>query len=104
MLLRMANWSTKVGNPLVVINIITGAAPAGAVMASHMDVAKIAFTGSAAGGRAVQIATAKSKIKHVSLEVGGKIPAVRWPIHSNQNTVPSLFPQSAILQLLSLAR
>ncbi|KIW96507.1 uncharacterized protein Z519_03576 [Cladophialophora bantiana CBS 173.52] len=66
----------EAGFPPGVINIVIGAAPVGAMLASHMNIAKIAFTGSAAGGRAVQIAAAKSNMKHVSLELGGKSPAL----------------------------
>lgn len=66
----------EAGFPPGVINVVIGAGPVGAVLASHMDIAKIAFTGSAAGGRAVQIAAAKSNMKHVSLELGGKSPAL----------------------------
>ena len=66
----------EAGFPPGVINMISGAAPAGAMLAGHMGIAKIAFTGSAAGGRAVQIAAAKSNLKHVSLELGGKSPAL----------------------------
>ncbi len=66
----------EAGFPPGVINIVIGAAPVGAILASHMQIAKIAFTGSAAGGRAVTIAAAKSNMKHVSLELGGKSPAM----------------------------
>lgn len=66
----------EAGFPPGVVNVLTGAAPVGAVMASHMKIDKIAFTGSAAGGRAVQVAAAKSNMKHVSLELGGKSPAL----------------------------
>lgn len=41
-----------------------------------MSIAKIAFTGSEAGGRAVMGAAAKSNLKIVSLELGGKSPAL----------------------------
>lgn len=47
-----------------------------AMLASHMKIAKIAFTGSAVAGRAVMAAAAKSNLKHVSLELGGKSPAL----------------------------
>lgn len=66
----------EAGFPPGVVNIVMGAGPVGAILASHMEIAKIAFTGSAAGGRAVQIAAAKSNMKHVSLELGGKSPAL----------------------------
>ncbi|GAB7331932.1 hypothetical protein MBLNU13_g03854t1 [Cladosporium sp. NU13] len=66
----------EAGFPPGVINIIQGAAPVGALLASHMQIAKIAFTGSAAGGKAVMAAAAKSNLKHVSLELGGKSPSI----------------------------
>ncbi|KAK5724503.1 hypothetical protein LTR15_004548 [Elasticomyces elasticus] len=66
----------EAGFPPGVINIVTGAGPVGALLASHMKIAKIAFTGSAFAGRAVMAAAAKSNLKHVSLELGGKSPAL----------------------------
>ena len=66
----------EAGFPPGVINIVTGAGPVGSMLASHMDVAKIAFTGSAPAGRAVMAAAAKSNLKIVSLELGGKSPAL----------------------------
>ena len=62
----------EAGFPPGVINMITGAGPVGSMLASHMDVAKVAFTGSAPAGRAVLQAAAKSNMKIVSLELGGK--------------------------------
>ncbi|KAK5166889.1 uncharacterized protein LTR77_007618 [Saxophila tyrrhenica] len=66
----------EAGFPPGVINIVTGAGPVGSLLASHMDIAKIAFTGSAPAGRAVMQASAKSNMKIVSLELGGKSPAL----------------------------
>jgi aldehyde dehydrogenase (NAD+) len=66
----------EAGFPPGVINMLTGAGAVGAALASHMDIAKIAFTGSAPAGRAVLTAAAKSNMKHVSLELGGKSPAL----------------------------
>jgi len=66
----------EAGFPPGVINIVTGAGPVGSLLASHMQIAKIAFTGSANAGRAVMQAAAKSNLKHVSLELGGKSPAL----------------------------
>ena len=70
---RLAN---EAGFPKGVINIITGAGPTGAALAEHMDIAKVAFTGSTRTGRAVLAAAAKSNLKQVSLELGGKSPAL----------------------------
>ena len=58
------------------VNVLTGDGKVGSLLASHMQVAKIAFTGSAAAGRAVQIAAAKSNLKKVTLELGGKSPVI----------------------------
>ena len=66
----------EAGFPPGVINVLTGDGKVGSMLASHMDIAKIAFTGSAAAGRAVQIAAAKSNLKRVTLELGGKSPAL----------------------------
>ena len=62
--------------PPGIINMVIGAGPIGAMLASHMEIVKIAFTGPAAGGRAVSVAAAKSNMNHVSLELGGKSPAM----------------------------
>ena len=48
----------------------------GALLASHMKVAKISFTGSTATGRKIQDAATKSNLKRVTLELGGKSPLV----------------------------
>ena len=77
----------EAGFPPGVINMITGAGPVGSMLASHMQIAKIAFTGSAAGGRAVQVAAAKSNLKHVSLELGGKSPAIIFEDADLENAV-----------------
>lgn len=45
-------------------------------MASHMDIRAIAFTGSTATGRKIQEYAAKSNLKRVSLELGGKSPSL----------------------------
>ncbi len=63
--------------PPGVVNILPGFGPtAGAAIASHMDIDKVAFTGSTAVGRTIMAAAAKSNIKRVSLELGGKSPLV----------------------------
>ncbi|KAF7191334.1 Aldehyde dehydrogenase [Pseudocercospora fuligena] len=70
------NLLNQAGFPKGVINIITGAGPVGSLLAHHMQISKIAFTGSAPAGRAVMAAAAKSNLKKVSLELGGKSPAL----------------------------
>jgi aldehyde dehydrogenase (NAD+) len=60
-----------------VINIITGFGNvSGSILSSHMDVRALTFTGSGRTGRLIQAAAAKSNLKRVFLELGGKSPAV----------------------------
>jgi len=74
--LALGELVKEAGFPPGVINFVTGGGKVGSLLASHMDIAKIAFTGSAATGRLVQIAAAKSNLKHCTLELGGKSPAI----------------------------
>ena len=74
--LRLAEIAHAAGLPKGVLNVVTGTgAEAGAPLASHPLVGKLAFTGSVPTGRAVMTAAAAS-IKAVSLELGGKSPFV----------------------------
>lgn len=67
----------KAGFPPGVINVISGfGKTAGAAIASHMDIDKVAFTGSTAVGRTILQAAAKSNLKKVTLELGGKSPNI----------------------------
>ncbi|XP_076912250.1 aldehyde dehydrogenase family 2 member B4, mitochondrial-like [Bidens hawaiensis] len=67
----------EVGLPPGVLNVVSGYGPtAGAALASHMDVDKIAFTGSTETGKIVQELAAKSNLKPVTLELGGKSPFI----------------------------
>ncbi|KAJ5973605.1 hypothetical protein N7481_010815 [Penicillium waksmanii] len=67
----------KAGLPPGVVNVIAGHGnPTGAALAEHMDVRCISFTGSSLTGQKIQAAAAKSNMKHVHTELGGKSPAV----------------------------
>ncbi|XP_057480047.1 benzaldehyde dehydrogenase, mitochondrial-like [Actinidia eriantha] len=67
----------EAGLPPGVINIVSGFGPtAGAALASHMDVDKLAFTGSTNTGKIVLELAAKSNLKPVTLELGGKSPFI----------------------------
>ena len=57
--------------------MIPGYGPtAGAAISEHMDVDKVAFTGSTEVGKIVQAAAAKTNLKRVTLELGGKSPNI----------------------------
>ncbi|XP_077217557.1 benzaldehyde dehydrogenase, mitochondrial-like [Tasmannia lanceolata] len=67
----------EAGLPPGVLNVVSGFGPtAGAALASHMDVDKLAFTGSTDAGRIVLELAAKSNLKPVTLELGGKSPFI----------------------------
>jgi aldehyde dehydrogenase (NAD+) len=78
--LYIAKLVAEAGFPPGVVNIINGfGAVAGAAISSHMDIDKVAFTGSTAVGRQIMIAAAKSNLKKVTLELGGKSPNIVFP-------------------------
>ncbi|RWW31262.1 hypothetical protein GW17_00004120 [Ensete ventricosum] len=75
--LYFAHLAKQAGIPDGVLNVVTGfGATAGAAIASHMDVDKVSFTGSTEVGRLVMEAAARSNLKSVSLELGGKSPVI----------------------------
>jgi aldehyde dehydrogenase (NAD+) len=77
----------EAGFPPGVVNIINGAGKVGALLASHMQIRKISFTGSATVGRKIQEAAAKSNLKRVTLELGGKSPAIIFDDANLENAI-----------------
>ena len=73
--LRLAALMLEAGVPPGVLNVITGFGDAGAALASHPDVDKVAFTGSTEVGKKI-VTAAAGNLKKVSLELGGKAPNV----------------------------
>lgn len=69
------------------MNIINGTGKTGALLASHMEIRQIAFTGSTATGRKIQEYAAKSNLKRVSLELGGKSPSIIFDDANIENAV-----------------
>jgi aldehyde dehydrogenase (NAD+) len=75
--LRVAALAQEAGFPDGVLNVVPGYGPtAGAAVSSHKDIDKVAFTGEYITGQLVMEAAAKSNLKRVSLELGGKSPNV----------------------------
>ncbi|KAH0625632.1 hypothetical protein JD844_015222 [Phrynosoma platyrhinos] len=75
--LYVASLIKEAGFPPGVVNIIPGYGhTAGAAISSHMDVDKVAFTGSTEVGHLIQKAAAESNLKRVTLELGGKSPNI----------------------------
>ncbi|TPW31568.1 aldehyde dehydrogenase family protein [Martelella alba] len=74
--LRLAELAEEAGFPPGVLNVVTGyGETAGAALAAHPDVDKIAFTGSTEVGRKI-LDAARGNLKKVSLELGGKSPMI----------------------------
>jgi aldehyde dehydrogenase (NAD+) len=75
--IKLASLIEEAGFPPGVVNILAGfGVPAGKAIAEHMDIRKISFTGSGRTGRLIQEMSAKSNLKNVTLELGGKTPAI----------------------------
>lgn len=75
--LYVAKLAMEAGFPPGVLNIVPGFGPtAGAALAEHPEVDKVAFTGSTEVGKIVAKAAAGSNLKRVSLELGGKSPNI----------------------------
>lgn len=76
-MLRLAELMQEAELPAGVLNVVPGYGPtAGAAIARHMDVDKVAFTGSTQVGKMIMQMAAESNIKRVSLELGGKAPNI----------------------------
>jgi len=91
--LIVAELVQQAGFPPGVLNVVTGYGnTVGQAITEHMGIEKVAFTGSTLVGRKVMEAAAKSNLKNVTLELGGKSPniifddanldqAVNWAAH-----------------------
>lgn len=74
--LALGSLIKEAGFPPGVFQVVAGDGTTGALIASHMRIKKVSFTGSIATGKKIQEMAAKSNLKRVTLELGGKSPAV----------------------------
>jgi aldehyde dehydrogenase (NAD+) len=75
--LHVSKLVKEAGIPAGVVNTLSGfGATAGAHLAKHPEVDKIAFTGSTAVGHLIEKMAAESNLKRVTLELGGKSPVI----------------------------
>jgi gamma-glutamyl-gamma-aminobutyraldehyde dehydrogenase len=75
--LRVAELAMEAGVPPGVFNVLPGSGPeVGEPLGRHMDVDMISFTGSTETGRRFLSYAAESNLKEVTLEMGGKNPAI----------------------------
>lgn len=87
--LAFAELCVEADLPAGVVNIVTGDGATGEALVKHLDVDKIAFTGSTDVGRAIRAETATSH-KKLSLELGGKSPFVVFEDADLDSTVEGL--------------
>ena len=75
--LRVGELIVEAGFPPGVVNILPGyGSTVGMAMARHLDIDKVAFTGSTEVGKIIMTAAAQSNLKRVTLELGGKSPNI----------------------------
>ncbi|THH27889.1 hypothetical protein EUX98_g6300 [Antrodiella citrinella] len=75
--IRMSELIHQAGFPPGVVNILAGyGGTAGAAIAEHPHIDKVAFTGSTLVGRKIMEASARTNLKNVTLELGGKSPNI----------------------------
>ena len=86
--IRLLELMIEAGLPAGVVNLVTGfGSDAGAALAAHRGVDKIAFTGSTATGRAI-IDAAKGNFKRLTLELGGESPVIILPDADLEAAIP----------------
>ena len=86
--LLLAELIAEAGIPDGVVNVVPGyGETAGAALAAHPDVDKVAFTGSTEVGKLI-LQAAAGNLKKVSLELGGKSPNVVFDDADLKSTIP----------------
>ncbi|AKH68084.1 aldehyde dehydrogenase (acceptor) [Spongiibacter sp. IMCC21906] len=86
--LRMAELMLDAGVPPGVLNVVTGKGETvGEALITHLDVNKIAFTGSTPVGKHI-LRTSANDLKRVSLELGGKSPTIIMPDANLEKAIP----------------
>jgi acyl-CoA reductase-like NAD-dependent aldehyde dehydrogenase len=73
---RLAELASEAGVPEGVFNVIHGDARIGADLAHHHDIDLVTFTGSTCTGKKLMMASARSNMKRLILECGGKAPSL----------------------------
>ncbi|XP_044714412.1 aldehyde dehydrogenase family domain-containing protein [Hirsutella rhossiliensis] len=85
---KLAQLIREAGFPPGVVNIVCGLGQvAGQALADHMLVRKISFTGSTAVGRRILESSARTNLKKVTVELGGKGPSIVFADASWENAL-----------------
>ena len=85
----VALWDEHLDLPPGVVNLVTGAAPTGEAMVRSPLTGLVSFTGHANTGKRV-MAVASENLTRVSLELGGKAPAIVWKDADLDIAVPAI--------------
>jgi phenylacetaldehyde dehydrogenase len=96
--LFMAELASQAGVPPGVFNVVNGVGEtAGAAVAAHPGIDKVAFTGSTEVGRHI-VHAAAGNLKKVSLELGGKSPVLVFPDANLEAAIPGVAMAAFMLQ------
>jgi phenylacetaldehyde dehydrogenase len=88
--IRLGELMTEAGLPRGVVNIITGfGETVGAALTHHPRIDKVAFTGSTEVGKLI-VGAARGNLKKLTLELGGKSPAIILPDADLGSTLPGV--------------
>ncbi|MFV1878486.1 aldehyde dehydrogenase [Nioella sp.] len=94
--LRVAELATEAGLPRGVLNILPGSGPeVGEPIGRHMDIDAVSFTGSTVTGKRFLSYSGESNAKEVTLEMGGKNPAIVMDDAENLDRVAAHVVQGA---------
>ena len=74
--IRLGALASEAGIPAGIFQVLPGAGDVGRMLAQHMDIDCIAFTGSTGVGKLIAGYAAESNLKRVWLELGGKSPNI----------------------------
>ncbi len=75
--LHMAELSVRAGMPAGLVNVVLGDGPTtGTALTGHPGIAKVSFTGSTGAGQAIMANIARTGVKPMTLELGGKSPQI----------------------------
>ncbi|WP_077967443.1 aldehyde dehydrogenase family protein [Ensifer adhaerens] len=75
--LYVAELAVRAGIPAGLINIVLGDGPTtGQAITAHPEISKVSFTGSTAAGSAIMANIARTGVKPMTLELGGKSPQI----------------------------
>jgi gamma-glutamyl-gamma-aminobutyraldehyde dehydrogenase len=94
--LRVAELASEAGLPRGVLNIVPGSGPeVGEPIGRHMDIDAVSFTGSTVTGKRFLSYSGESNAKEITLEMGGKNPAIVMDDAENLDRVAAHIVQGA---------